>query len=76
MVRALLLNPTYRGRASNICMPSGLLCVAAVLREKGHEVKIIDSHVYQYSPGKTLQVIAGMDFDILGIGGISTSYYF
>lgn len=75
MAKILLLHPTYRGRQANY-MPFGLLCVAAILEAKGHKVKIVDSHVYKYTPTQALQRIVGMDFDILGIGGISTSYYF
>lgn len=75
MAQVLLLHPTYRGRQAND-MPSDLLCVAAILKAKGHKVQILDSHVQKYTPNEALQAIAGMDFDILGIGGISTSYYF
>ncbi len=76
MAQVLLINPTYRGRSSNICMPSGLLCVAGVLRANGHSIQILDSHVYQYSPQQSLEAISKIYFDIIGIGGISTSYYF
>ncbi len=76
MAQVLLLNPTYHGRTSDFSMPSGLLCVAAILQAKGHKVQIFDAHVHQYTPSQSLQAIAAMSFDILGIGGISTSYYF
>lgn len=59
MAKVLLLNPTYRGRASNFSMPSGLLCVAAVLKEKGHTIQIVDFQVHQYSPAQALSAIAG-----------------
>jgi len=76
VAQVLLLNPTYRGRSSHFMMPSGLLCVAGVLQANGHNVQILDSHVHQYNPLQSLQAISVFAFDILGIGGISTSYYF
>jgi len=76
MAQVLLLNPTYRGRASHFTMPAGLLCVAGVLQANGHSVQIVDSHVHQYTPQQSLEAISKLSFDIIGIGGISTSYYF
>ena len=67
MAQVLLVNPTYRGRSSNICMPSGLLCVAAILKARGHEIQILDSHVDQYNPSQAVQAVARMSFDILEI---------
>ena len=75
MAEILLLHPTYRGRKPNY-IPSGLLCVAAILKAKGHRIQIVDSQVHKYRPREALQAIAKIDFSLLGIGGISTSYYF
>ena len=75
MANVLLLAPTYRGREQNN-MPRGLLAVAAVLKAKGHKIQVVNSHAQKYSPYEAFQMIAGLNFDILGISGISTSYYF
>jgi len=57
-------------------IPHGLLAVAAVLKANGHKIQIVDSHIKKHTPYETFQDIAALDFDILGITGISTSYYF
>lgn len=75
MADVLLLGLRYRGRPQN-CMPHGVLAVAAVLKAKGHEIQLVDSHARKYSPYEAFQMIAELNFDILGVTGISTSYYF
>lgn len=76
MANILLLNPTYIGSLHQKNFPHGLLAVAAALIKNGHNVQIIDSHIKQYDPIQALQAIASLNFDIVGISGISTAYYF
>jgi len=75
MADVLLINPTYRNRDAND-MPHGLLAVSSVLRKTGHAVEIFDSHVHKLSPAQAVEAISDLDFHIVGISGISTSYYF
>ncbi|MFH1982559.1 MAG: radical SAM protein [Pseudomonadota bacterium] len=76
MAKILLLNPTYRGRADQKSIPHGLLAVGSVLRNNGHQIRLIDFHLEGDSPETAFKKIAATSFDIVGISGISTSYYF
>lgn len=76
MARILLLNPTYRGRASQKSMPHGLLAVGATLKKNGHSVQLIDFHLEGDSPDRANTKLTNLDFELIGISGISTAYYF
>lgn len=67
----LLINPPCR---SAYLLPLGLGYIASVLRKEGHSVKILDINALNYSNDKVEQILKELDFDIVGIGGLSTTY--
>lgn len=67
----LLINPPCR---SAYLLPLGLGYIASVIRDKGHNVKILDINALEYSPEKVRQILKNLDFDIAGIGGLTTTY--
>lgn len=67
----LLVNPPCR-IAWHI--PVGLGYVASVVREAGHNVKILDINGLGYSKEKVEELIKVLEFDIVGIGGLSSTY--
>ncbi len=76
MAKILLLNPTYRGRSEQRSMPHGLMAVAAALEPEGHDIRLIDFHLENHTPVSAIDRISSYQFDIVGISGISTAYYF
>ena len=54
--------------------PLGLAYVAAVLKEKGHEVEIFDAWVNHYSKEETLSKLKDIEYDIMGITAMSPHF--
>lgn len=67
----LLINPPCR-LPTNI--PLGLGYIASIMRKKGHDVKLLDINAFGYSDAQVEQNIKASDFDIAGIGGLSSTY--
>ncbi len=47
--------------------PLGILFIAAVLEKAGHDVKVIDTQVEEYSYEEIEQIIKDADYDLLGL---------
>ena len=66
-----LINPNLY--IDNTRPPLGLLSIAAVTRQAGHDVEIIDANLENYTPDDILPLIA--DSDIIGITAMTSSIY-
>lgn len=44
--------------------------------DEGHKVEMMDVNVYRWSPQEILEKISKSNFDVVGIGGLSTTYSF
>lgn len=67
----LLINPPCRAA---YFFPLGLGYIASVLKEHGCNIKILDINALRYSDETTEQILKTLDFDVVGIGGLSTTY--
>jgi len=67
----LLINPLCR---LPYLLPLGLGYIAGVMRQEGHNVRILDINGNQYSQGEVEKILAELDYDIVGIGGLSSTY--
>lgn len=67
----LLINPPCR---LPYLLPLGLGYIASVLREEGHNVKILDINGLGYSNEKVEEAIKAIEFDVVGIGGLTSTY--
>jgi len=54
--------------------PVGLGHLASVLMKEGHEVGVLDIWAQQLSRDEVLRRIPGLDYDVIGITGLSTQY--
>jgi radical SAM superfamily enzyme YgiQ (UPF0313 family) len=54
--------------------PMGLAYIAAVLRQNGYEVSILDVNAYRWSQDEVMRCVSQKSFDVLGIGGLVTTY--
>ena len=70
----LLINPPIREWAKPNCFPVGLGYVAAVLRDAGHHVKVLDINANRYSREEVEEIIKTSMFEIVGVGGMITIY--
>lgn len=87
-MKCLLVNPIRTGRDSYVSPPLHLVYVGTHIKKAGHPVEIFDSFFHlvqeQKATGRPaaeieselIQRIAGMDYDLLGIGSIVSSYTF
>ena len=69
----LLVNPPCR---IPTVIPLGLGYIASVLRDKGHNITIMDLNMERKPFQLIEKEIDKLEFDIVGIGGLSTTYKF
>lgn len=70
-MNVLLINPLCR---LPYMLPLGLGYIASVLRENGHNVSVLDINGFGYSAKKVEEILKASEFDIVGIGGLSSTY--
>jgi len=71
VLKVLLINPLCR-RAVEI--PLGLGYIASVLMKSGHKVEVLDINALELSQDKVIEAIKNINFDIVGIGGLTSTY--
>jgi len=73
-VKVLLVNPPIREWAKPNCFPEGLGILATCLKNAGHQVAGLDINAHRYDKEKVYQIIAEADYDLVGMGGLITTY--
>jgi radical SAM superfamily enzyme YgiQ (UPF0313 family) len=73
-MKVLLINPPIREWAKPNVFPLGLGYIASVLKERGHEIEVLDINAHRWNKQKVEEKIRISDFDITGIGAIVTVY--
>jgi anaerobic magnesium-protoporphyrin IX monomethyl ester cyclase len=74
--RVLLIYPPVRLSASPRYPPYGFLYLGAVLREAGIDVEVMDINLLRLPFDEVMQRLDEMKFDVIGIGGMTTVYYY
>jgi hypothetical protein len=74
--KVLLIYPPVRLAAAPRIPPFGYLYMGAVLEEAGMEVEILDQNVLRLPVDDLMTEIGNRDFDVIGIGGMTTVYYY
>lgn len=69
----ILVNPPCR---TPVMIPLGLAYIASVIRQDGHNVSVLDLNVENRSFPEIERELEAMDFDLIGIGGLTTTYNF
>ncbi len=67
----LLINPPCR---LPTLIPLGLGYIASVMRLGGYPVEVLDINGFGYPDEKVAEIIRSSDFDIVGIGGLTSTY--
>ena len=73
-MKVLLIHPPTREWAKPNVFPSGLGYLAAIARNEGFDIEVLDINAHRYSPEEVEEIIAKSDADVFGIGGIITVY--
>lgn len=73
-MKILLINPPIREWAKPNLVPLGLAYIAAVLRQEGHQVEVMDINAFRWNQGEIEEKIKKAEFHLAGTGGIVTVY--
>ena len=73
-MKVLLINPPVRKKMQPQEIPIGLGMIAAIAKQEGQEVAFLDLNAHRVSLQVAAQEIAIDDYDIIGIGGLSSQY--
>ena len=73
-IKTLLINPPSRLEQPAYWFPIGLGYMATVLRENNYSVEVLDIDAFRYSDEEVINKLKETDFDVVGIGGIVTTY--
>ncbi len=73
-IKTLLINLPSRLEQPAYWFPIGLGYMATVLRENDYPVEVLDIDAFRYPDEEVVNKLGEMDFDVVGIGGIVTTY--
>jgi anaerobic magnesium-protoporphyrin IX monomethyl ester cyclase len=73
-MKVLLIEPKYGYKEAMPWIPTGKGYIAAVLREHGFEVKIIDNALKAYDDETLVGLIKEFDPDVIGTGGMTLQF--
>jgi len=69
-----MINPIVREESDPESIPYGISLLAAIALEKGHLVQLYDENAWRKGPEVMEGVIAADDWDVIAIGGLTTTY--
>ena len=73
-MKVLLINPPVRKKMQPQEIPIGLAMIAAIARQENQQLAFLDLNAHRVSLQTAAQEIAIDDYDIIGIGGLSSQY--
>lgn len=74
MAKVLFVNPRVREEDEPRHVPYGIALLAAIAIERGHLVQVYDENAWRPGPAVLTQVFQADDWDVIALGGITTSY--
>ena len=74
MAKVLFINPVVREEDKPRHVPYGIALLAAICMEKGHWVQVYDENAWRKGPDILRQVFEADDWDVIALGGITTTY--
>ena len=73
-MKVILVNPPVRKKFQPQEIPIGLGLIAAIAQQENQQLAFLDLNVHRPSLQMTAQEIAVDDYDVIGIGGLSSQY--
>jgi anaerobic magnesium-protoporphyrin IX monomethyl ester cyclase len=74
MAKILFINPVVRMEDDPQHVPYGIALLAAICGRRGHQVQVFDANGWRPSRVDVARVLEADRWDVIGIGGISTTY--
>lgn len=76
MAKILFVNPVVREEDVPRHIPYGIALLAAITIKDGHEVQVYDANAWRKGMDVLAQVYMADDWDVIAIGGLTTTYNF
>ena len=76
MAKVLFINPVVREEDVPRHIPYGIALLASIAMKHGHEVQVYDANAWRKGIDILEQVCAADDWDVIAIGGLTTTYAF
>lgn len=76
MAKILFINPVVREEDVPRHIPYGIAVLAAIARDEGHQVQVYDANAWRKGFDVVKQVLAADQWDVVAIGGLTTTYRF
>src|SRR5512146_2952876 len=76
MAKVLFLNPVVREEDVPRHIPYGEALLAAIAIKEGHEVAVYDANAWRQPISKVSDACKADDWDVIAIGGLTTTYGF
>ena len=74
MAKILFINPVVRQEDDPRHVPYGLALMSKVAMNAGHEVQVFDANAWRPTDEQLVQGIKSDDWDVVAIGGLTTTY--
>lgn len=74
MAKILFINPAVRMEDKPRHVPYGIALLAAIAIQDGHLVQVYDANAWRLGDDVLRQVLVADDWDVIGVGGITTTY--
>ena len=74
MAKVLLINPIVREEEEPEHVPYGIALLAGIIDKKGHQCQIFDANAWRPGDSVLKAVLGADDWDVIGVGGITTTY--
>ena len=74
MAKVLFINPVVRQEDIPRHIPYGIALLASIAMKAGHLVQVYDANAWRAGDEVLGQVIEADDWDVIAIGGITTTY--
>ena len=74
MAKILLVNPVIRDDNKPRHVPFGLAQLASIINNAGHQMQVLDCNAWRPSNEMIKKVLKAEDWDVIGIGGLVTTY--
>src|SRR5262245_14899542 len=75
-IKVLFVYPPVRLVSPARVPPMGFLYLAAILEKAGIDVEILDLNILRIPFSKVKEEVLKRKFDVIGIGGMTTVYYY
>ena len=74
MAKVLLVNPIVREEDDPRHVPYGLAWLASIIKAEGHKYQVFDDNAWRVPDETLVEIIKADDWDVIAIGGITTTY--